>query len=121
MAANWGDCGSYNGTVVQLRTSSPELVASWATRANGGGIWAQGGIAGDGESLYLTTGNTFNASTWSDGEAIIRLRPASHTPPRQRLLCAIQLAVARQSRSGSGRHGSAAAQHRGTRSAPAKR
>jgi len=72
---NWGDCGSYNGTVVQLRTSSPELVASWATRANGGGIWAQGGIAGDGESLYLTTGNTFNASTWSDGEAIIRLRP----------------------------------------------
>ncbi len=72
---NWGDCGSYNGTVIQLQTSSPKLVAHWATRANGGGIWAQGGISGDGESLYATTGNTFNAKVWSGGEAIIRLRP----------------------------------------------
>jgi hypothetical protein len=72
---NWGDCGSYNGTVIQLQTAPPKIVAHWATRANGGGIWAQGGIAGDGEALYLTTGNTFNANTWSDGEAIIRLRP----------------------------------------------
>jgi hypothetical protein len=72
---NWGDCGSYNGTVIQLQTSPPKIVAHWATRANGGGIWAQGGSAGDGEALYLTTGNTFNANTWSDGEAIIRLRP----------------------------------------------
>jgi hypothetical protein len=72
---NWGDCGSYNGTVIQLRVAPPKIVAHWATRANGGGIWAQGGIAGDGKDLYLTTGNTFNASTWSDGEAIIRLEP----------------------------------------------
>ncbi|HEX4080103.1 MAG TPA: PQQ-binding-like beta-propeller repeat protein [Rhizomicrobium sp.] len=72
---NWGDCGSYNGTVIQLQTSPPKLVAHWATRANGGGIWAQGGLAGDGESLYATTGNTFNANTWSGGEAIFRLRP----------------------------------------------
>jgi hypothetical protein len=72
---NWGDCGSYNGTVLQLKTSPPKIVAHWATTANGGGIWAQGGTAGDGESLYATTGNTFNASMWSGGEAIIRLRP----------------------------------------------
>ena len=72
---NWGDCGSYNGTVIQLQVSPPKIVAHWATRANGGGIWAQGGIAGDGQALFLTTGNTFNASTWSDGEAIIRLKP----------------------------------------------
>ncbi|HEY2445406.1 MAG TPA: PQQ-binding-like beta-propeller repeat protein [Rhizomicrobium sp.] len=72
---NWGDCGSYNGTVVQLDPSSQKIVGNWATRANGGGIWAQGGIAGDGDSLYVTTGNTFGATQWSDGEAIIRLRP----------------------------------------------
>jgi hypothetical protein len=79
-AGNWGDCGSYNGTVVELKTSPPKLVANWATRANGGGIWAQGGIAGDGDSLYVTTGNTFGATSWSDGEAIIRLRPGlSHS------------------------------------------
>src|SRR5262249_1737107 len=47
----------------------------WQTRAQGGGIWAQGGIAGDGQSLFITTGNTFNAVNWSDGEAIIRLLP----------------------------------------------
>jgi hypothetical protein len=72
---NWGDCGSYNGTVLQLQTSPPKIVAHWATRANGGGIWAQGGTAGDGESLYATTGNTFNANMWSGGEAIVRLEP----------------------------------------------
>jgi len=72
---NWGDCGSYNGTVIQLQVTPPRIVAHWATRANGGGIWAQGGMAGDGQSLYLTTGNTFGASSWSDGEAIVRLKP----------------------------------------------
>ncbi len=72
---NWGDCGNYNGTVVQLQTSSPKITAHWSTRANGGGIWAQGGMAGDGESLFATTGNTFNANMWEGGEAILRLRP----------------------------------------------
>ncbi len=36
---------------------------------------AQGGIAGDGTFLFVTTGNTFGASSWKDGEAIIRLHP----------------------------------------------
>jgi hypothetical protein len=70
-----GDCGSYFGTVVQIDPNSAAITENWQTRARGGGIWAQGGISGDGQSLYVTTGNTFGASTWSDGEAIIRLRP----------------------------------------------
>jgi hypothetical protein len=62
--------------VIQLQTSNPPtLTASWSTRASGGGIWAQGGVAGDGKALYATTGNTFGANTWSDGEAIIKLLP----------------------------------------------
>jgi hypothetical protein len=72
---NYGDCGTYHGTVIQLQTQPSKLLANWETRANGGGIWAQGGIAGDGDSLFVTTGNTMGASTWMDGEAIIRLRP----------------------------------------------
>jgi hypothetical protein len=71
----YGDCGSYHGTVIQIDPSKVSLVANWLTRATGGGIWAQGGMAGDGKALYLTTGNTFSAQSWEDGEAIIRLKP----------------------------------------------
>jgi hypothetical protein len=71
----YGDCGTYHGTVIQIQTQPPKLAANWATRANGGGIWAQGGISGDGNSFFVTTGNTMGANTWEDGEAIIRLAP----------------------------------------------
>jgi hypothetical protein len=70
-----GDCGAYHGTVAQIAPDSASLDAYWQTRAGGGGIWAQGGIAGDGQALYVTTGNTFGASSWSDGEAIVKLLP----------------------------------------------
>ena len=72
---NFGDCGSYRGTVVQIDPSKAAVEANWQTRANGGGIWAQGGLAGDGTYLFVTTGNTFGASQWSDGEGIIKLHP----------------------------------------------
>jgi hypothetical protein len=32
----------------------------------------------DGTSLFVATGNTFGARTWSDGEAVIRLAPDLH-------------------------------------------
>lgn len=72
---HFGDCGSYHGTVVQIDPNTPKVDAAWQTRAAGGGIWAQGGIAGDGTYLFITTGNTFGANSWMDGEAIIRLHP----------------------------------------------
>jgi hypothetical protein len=76
----FGDCGDYRGTVVQIQTSPPKLVASWQTRAKGAGIWAQGGTASDGVSLFATTGNGFDSREWSDGEAVVRLRPGlAHT------------------------------------------
>jgi outer membrane protein assembly factor BamB len=71
-----GDCNVYHGTVVQIDPASQSLAGFWATRANGGGIWAQGGISSDGSDLFLTTGNTMNAdNNWQDGEAILRLKP----------------------------------------------
>jgi hypothetical protein len=72
---HFGDCGKYRGTVAQIAPDTTSLDAYWQTRANGGGIWAQGGLAGDGTYLFVTTGNTFGASQWSDGEAIIKLHP----------------------------------------------
>ena len=72
---HYGDCGAYRGTVIQITPKTKAIAASWQTRATGGGIWAQGGLAGDGKDLFITTGNTFGASQWSDGEAIIRLKP----------------------------------------------
>ena len=75
---HFGDCGQYRGVVVGISLSDPRTIKSWATRARGGGIWAPGGISTDGRSLFVATGNTFGARTWSDGEAVIRLAPDLH-------------------------------------------
>jgi outer membrane protein assembly factor BamB len=69
-----GDCGPYHGIVVEFAPSTRAATGVWETRATGGGIWGQGGVASDGKSLYATTGNTTGASKWSDGEAVIRLK-----------------------------------------------
>ncbi|MFI5307744.1 MAG: PQQ-binding-like beta-propeller repeat protein, partial [Polyangiales bacterium] len=70
---HWGDCGNYHGWVVGVPIANPSAPTAWATRARAGGIWAPGGIASDGTSLFVATGNTMGATSWSDGEAIIRL------------------------------------------------
>lgn len=75
---HFGDCGQYRGFVVGISLSDPRNIRSWATRARGGGIWAPGGISFDGTSLFVATGNTFGARSWSDGEAVIRLAPGLH-------------------------------------------
>jgi hypothetical protein len=69
---HFGDCGDYHGWVVGVSLSDPGKVISWSTRARGGGIWAPGGISAVGHSLFVATGNTFGASSWSDGEAVFR-------------------------------------------------
>lgn len=70
---HFGDCGDYHGWVVGLPLHDPKKPVSFETRARGGGIWAPGGLAAVGHHLFFATGNTFGASTWSDGEAVIRL------------------------------------------------
>jgi hypothetical protein len=75
---HFGDCGDYRGFVLGISLSDPRNVTSWATRARGGGIWAPGGLASDGTSLYAATGNTFGASSFSDGEMVVRLAGDLH-------------------------------------------
>jgi hypothetical protein len=71
---HYGDCGPYHGWVISLKLDAPHALSAWATRGTGGGIWAPGGIAYDGYSLFVATGNTKYAIHWSDGEAVLRLR-----------------------------------------------
>jgi hypothetical protein len=75
-AGRYGDCGNYHGIVIEFDPKTRTITGSWETGATGGGIWAQGGIASDGTSLYATTGNTIGTGgTWQGGEAVIRLLP----------------------------------------------
>ncbi len=70
---HFGDCGIYHGWVVAVPVDNPVNATAWATTARGGGSWAPGGLSTDGTSIFAATGNTFGASTWMGGEAIIRL------------------------------------------------
>jgi hypothetical protein len=79
---HFGDCGAYHGFVVALSIAEPREASSFETRAQGGGIWAQGGVSGDGHSLFAATGNTFRARNWGDGEAVLRLAP-DLAPPHE--------------------------------------
>jgi len=72
---HFGDCGDYRGWVIGIRFQNPHDIVSWSTRGRGGGIWAPGGISSDGRFLFVATGNTLGVTTWSDGEAVVRLMP----------------------------------------------
>jgi hypothetical protein len=69
------DCGYYHGWVVGFGLHNPNDIVAWSTSAWKGGIWAPGGIAVDGSSLFAVTGNTRDALSWGGGEAVFRLRP----------------------------------------------
>jgi outer membrane protein assembly factor BamB len=70
---HFGDCGPYHGWVVGIRLDDPGKVTAWRTQAEGGGVWAPGGVVYDGRSIFVATGNTIEAKEWADGEAVIRL------------------------------------------------
>jgi hypothetical protein len=83
---HYGDCGDYRGWVVGVPVNDPKAPLAWVTRGSAGGIWAPSGIASDGTSVFVATGNTMaspsgsfpmfsSPAMWSDGEAILRLPP----------------------------------------------
>ncbi len=71
----WGDCGTYHGWVLGMPLANPSSVGAWHTRARGGGVWGPSGVASDGSSLFIATGNTSGTTIWQDGEAILKLGP----------------------------------------------
>jgi outer membrane protein assembly factor BamB len=70
-----GDCSTYYGWIVGVSLANPSNVLAWATTARGGGSWGVGGVASDGTNPFIATGNTFSASTWGGGEAVLRFQP----------------------------------------------
>ncbi len=74
-----GDCGGYHGWIAAIPTMDPQHPHFWATAARGGGSWAVSGPSYDGKRVFLTTGNTFGASSWQGGEAIVAFSNASLT------------------------------------------
>lgn len=89
---HYGDCGDYRGWVVGVPVNDPKAPLAWATRGSAGGVWAPSGVASDGTSVFVATGNTMAApsgafpmfsspSMWSDGEAILRLPPDLNFDP----------------------------------------
>jgi hypothetical protein len=75
-AGHFGDCGTYSGMVVGFDLAKPAVFGFWSTEKIGGGSWAQSGVAFDGASMFVTTGNALVPSTtWGGSEAVIRLPP----------------------------------------------
>jgi hypothetical protein len=71
-----GDCGPYHGWVVAINTADPTQRGAWATLGQGEGIWAAGGMASDGKSVFAVTGNSTVGApdrTASDSEQVVRL------------------------------------------------
>ena len=72
-----GDCGSYHGRVVAIDTTDPTKAGQWMTGDMGGGIWASGGLAADGNNLFVSTGNYVPLqsapATHTDSEEVVRL------------------------------------------------
>ncbi len=67
----YGDCGDYHGWLAAIPTQDPQHPHFWATTATGGGAWGVGGPASDGNHVFFVTGNTFGASSWQGGEAVV--------------------------------------------------
>jgi len=69
-----GDCGPYHGWVVGINTANPTQRGAWATAGVGEGIWAAGGMASDGNGVFVMTGNSTNgAQTHLDSEEVARI------------------------------------------------
>lgn len=70
-----GDCGTYRGWVIGVPLDGQGAKA-WATQVQGAGIWAPGGAASDGQSIFVTTGNGFDQNaTWAESEGVLRFDP----------------------------------------------
>mmetsp|Transcript_11347 Transcript_11347/g.34103 ORF Transcript_11347/g.34103 Transcript_11347/m.34103 type:complete len:567 (+) Transcript_11347:385-2085(+) len=72
---NSGDCQEYRGRVVGVTAADPSVVYSYNVSANKGAIWAPGGPASDGASIFVGTGNTQGVTEFSEGNAVLKLSP----------------------------------------------
>jgi outer membrane protein assembly factor BamB len=70
------DCGAYHGWLVGVPLAGPGGAQHYTTRIQGAGMWAPGGPASDGLSIFAVTGNgTESVSTWEGSEGVYRFTP----------------------------------------------
>jgi len=76
------DCGAYHGWLVAVPVDDPSHFTGWATEGRGGGIWATGGVASDGTSVFAVTGNgTASSRAWGGQNAVLRFGAGSLAQP----------------------------------------
>lgn len=69
-----GDCEDYHGWIIAIDAGDPSKVGAWATAGQGEAIWAAGGFASDGTSIFPITGNGKAASRdATNSESIVRI------------------------------------------------
>ena len=72
-----GDCGSYHGWVVGVRTNGGGSLLSFETPTHReGGIWSAAGVAvAANGSLYVATGNGDSTMSFDLGDSVVELSP----------------------------------------------
>jgi hypothetical protein len=71
---HFGDCGPYHGWVIGVPVNGNAAnVRAFRTTAEKAGIWAPGGAASDGTSIFVTTGNAVPAASYAGSESVLRL------------------------------------------------
>jgi hypothetical protein len=69
-----GDCGAYHGWVIAINTQNPTTRGAWATAGQTEGIWPAGGMASDGNGVFVVTGNHLGGvATHQDSEELVRI------------------------------------------------
>jgi PQQ enzyme-like repeat protein len=69
-----GDCDDYHGWIIAIDTADPSKTGAWATAGQGEAIWASGGFASDGTSIFPVTGNgTASSRDASNSESVLRI------------------------------------------------
>ncbi|BDG09203.1 hypothetical protein [Anaeromyxobacter paludicola] len=71
---HFGDCGDYHGFVFAIPLRDPAAATAYRTPARGAGIWAPGGLSAADGQLFAATGNSFGATTWGGGDAVLRFQ-----------------------------------------------
>jgi len=65
----YGDCGTYHGTVIQIQNPATQTGRELGDARQWRRHLGTRRHLGDGNSFFVTTGNTMGANTWEDGEA----------------------------------------------------
>ena len=73
-----GDCGNYHGWIVGVPLGDSASAKAYATPITAAGLWAPGGPASDGTSVFVVTGNREDYSSpgndmWQGSEGVLRL------------------------------------------------